>query len=314
MTTKGETATRPPRLLELVLPAARCSGPRLFRGDRGVSNPRPPGPQPGALPTELRPPCAARRCGAPGGIRTPDQELRRLLLCPLSYGGPDRHRPVERVKGIEPSPPAWKAGALPLSYTRTAPKGSVGGPSGEPGCLPVAARASLPPHGSSGWPDLNRRPPAPKAGALPNCATARRRHCRRPSPASVGFGPGVSDATGGYAPGRVASSIWQSNGLLIRRFWVRVPGDPPSRFLVVHRSSFIVRRSSFVVHRSSFIVLRSSFFVRRSSFVILRSSFFVRRSSFVVRRSSFVASAQGPSSTIPSQPAAPSVASFPSRV
>src|SRR5207244_3275219 len=25
---------------------------------------------------------------------------------------------VERVKGIEPSSPAWKAGALPLSYTR----------------------------------------------------------------------------------------------------------------------------------------------------------------------------------------------------
>jgi hypothetical protein len=25
---------------------------------------------------------------------------------------------MERVKGIEPSPPAWKAGALPLSYTR----------------------------------------------------------------------------------------------------------------------------------------------------------------------------------------------------
>ena len=25
---------------------------------------------------------------------------------------------AERVKGIEPSPPAWKAGALPLSYTR----------------------------------------------------------------------------------------------------------------------------------------------------------------------------------------------------
>ena len=28
-------------------------------------------------------------------------------------------------------------------------------------------------------------------------------------------------------PPRVASSIWQSNGLLIRRFWVQVPGDPP---------------------------------------------------------------------------------------
>jgi hypothetical protein len=26
--------------------------------------------------------------------------------------------PVERVTGIEPAWPAWKAGALPLSYTR----------------------------------------------------------------------------------------------------------------------------------------------------------------------------------------------------
>jgi hypothetical protein len=28
------------------------------------------------------------------------------------------HRGSERVTGIEPAPPAWKAGALPLSYTR----------------------------------------------------------------------------------------------------------------------------------------------------------------------------------------------------
>src|SRR5690606_17966402 len=27
----------------------------------------------------------------------------------------------ERVTGIEPAPPAWKAGALPLSYTRVPP-------------------------------------------------------------------------------------------------------------------------------------------------------------------------------------------------
>ena len=27
---------------------------------------------------------------------------------------------LERVTGIEPAPPAWKAGALPLSYTRVA--------------------------------------------------------------------------------------------------------------------------------------------------------------------------------------------------
>ncbi len=29
---------------------------------------------------------------------------------------------MERVKGIEPSRPAWKAGALPLSYTRVIEK------------------------------------------------------------------------------------------------------------------------------------------------------------------------------------------------
>ena len=28
---------------------------------------------------------------------------------------------LERVKGIEPSQPAWKAGVLPLNYTRTIP-------------------------------------------------------------------------------------------------------------------------------------------------------------------------------------------------
>ncbi len=28
----------------------------------------------------------------------------------------------ERAKGIEPSYPAWKAGALPLSYARAPPK------------------------------------------------------------------------------------------------------------------------------------------------------------------------------------------------
>ena len=29
---------------------------------------------------------------------------------------------LERVKGIEPSQPAWKAGVLPLNYTRNIPK------------------------------------------------------------------------------------------------------------------------------------------------------------------------------------------------
>ncbi len=45
-------------------------------------------------------------------------EVRRSIQ--LSYGGKaDGVRPsVERVTGVEPAWPAWKAGALPLSYTR----------------------------------------------------------------------------------------------------------------------------------------------------------------------------------------------------
>jgi hypothetical protein len=38
-----------------------------------------------------------------------------------SSTGPDPRFSVERVTGIEPAWPAWKAGALPLSYTREVP-------------------------------------------------------------------------------------------------------------------------------------------------------------------------------------------------
>ena len=51
--------------------------------------------------------------GVPAGIRTPDTWLRRPLLYPTEL---QAH--MERVKGIEPSRLAWKARALPLSYTR----------------------------------------------------------------------------------------------------------------------------------------------------------------------------------------------------
>ena len=50
--------------------------------------------------------------------------------------------------GIEPTTTAWKAEVLPLNYTRIA---------------------------WSEWQDSNLRHPAPKAGALPNCATPRAR-------------------------------------------------------------------------------------------------------------------------------------------
>ena len=56
--------------------------------------------------------------GVPGGIRTLDTRLRRAVLYPTEL----LEHSVERVKGIGPSRPAWKAGTLPLSYTRTLKK------------------------------------------------------------------------------------------------------------------------------------------------------------------------------------------------
>ncbi len=55
--------------------------------------------------------------------------------------------PVERVTGVEPASSAWKAEVLPLNHTRM----------------------------WSGRLDSNQRPSAPKADALPNCATPRSR-------------------------------------------------------------------------------------------------------------------------------------------
>ena len=62
----------------------------------------------------------------PGGIRTLDLRLRRPLLYPAelqthlsSFRGISLFRLRKRVMGIEPTYPAWKAGVLPLNYTRT---------------------------------------------------------------------------------------------------------------------------------------------------------------------------------------------------
>ena len=45
--------------------------------------------------------------GTPGGIRTRDLLLRRQLLYPTEL-----QARMEQVMGIEPTSPAWKAGAL----------------------------------------------------------------------------------------------------------------------------------------------------------------------------------------------------------
>ena len=69
-------------------------------------------------------------CGSnePGGIRTLDLRLRRPLLYPAELQTRINFIPVyrlltdysvrKRVMGIEPTYPAWKAGVLPLNYTR----------------------------------------------------------------------------------------------------------------------------------------------------------------------------------------------------
>lgn len=72
----------------------------------------------------------------------------RQLMTSFFVHPKKRQKKMERVKGIEPSRPAWKAGALPLSYTRKIKKWSE-------------------------QQDSNLRPPGPKPGALPNCAMPR---------------------------------------------------------------------------------------------------------------------------------------------
>ena len=52
------------------------------------------------------------RPAPPAGLEPATSGLEVQCSIQLSYGG------VERVTGIEPASPAWKAGALPLSYTR----------------------------------------------------------------------------------------------------------------------------------------------------------------------------------------------------
>ena len=82
----------------------------VYWGEWWDSNPRPSGPQPDALTNWATPTI----CGVPWGIRTLDLLLRRQLLYPAEL----KAHFLERVMGIEPTWPAWKAGVLPLNYTR----------------------------------------------------------------------------------------------------------------------------------------------------------------------------------------------------
>ena len=88
---------------------------------------------------------------------------------------------VERATRIELAQPAWKAGTLPIEL--------------HPQVLHRSAITRS--HHLSGRRDSNSRPPAPKAGALPGCATSR---CRpgRPGHATRPWIPARVRASGGH--------------------------------------------------------------------------------------------------------------------
>jgi hypothetical protein len=77
-----------------------------------------PGPRPyqgRALPTEPR----QQRCLSPRGLSPHSLQFSLISAWKRRLDHHDRHASSqERVMGIEPTQPAWKAGALPLSYTR----------------------------------------------------------------------------------------------------------------------------------------------------------------------------------------------------
>jgi hypothetical protein len=77
-------------------PARNGENRGFTRGERGDSNPRPPGPQPGALPAELRPP-RVRTDSTNGAVHAARRLARSPMGRAIAWGAPRRRGRIERA-------------------------------------------------------------------------------------------------------------------------------------------------------------------------------------------------------------------------